>query len=62
MPPSPNMQSRQSQKSAAADSSRLDDAKFGNFDLRDTLSSTVVRELSFSEFRAALERSNKRQA
>ncbi len=28
---------------------------FGNFDLREALSATVVRELSFAEFRAALE-------
>jgi hypothetical protein len=62
MPPSPSMQSRQSQNSAAASSSRLDDAKVGNFDLRDTLTATVVRELSFAEFRAALEKSGKRLA
>jgi len=56
------MQSRQSQNSAAASSSRLDDAKVGNFDLRDTLTATVVRELSFAEFRAALEKSGKHLA
>ncbi|MGB8251551.1 MAG: hypothetical protein WCF02_14685 [Azonexus sp.] len=32
------------------------------FDLRDTLAATVVRELSFAEFRAALEKSGKRRA
>jgi hypothetical protein len=32
------------------------------FDLRDTLTATVVRELSFAEFRAALENSGKRPA
>jgi len=55
------MQSRQRENSAVASGSRLDDAKIGNFDLRDALAATVVRELSFKEFRAALERSSKRQ-
>jgi hypothetical protein len=31
-----------------------------DFDLRDTLTATVVRELSFAEFRAALAQSGKR--
>jgi hypothetical protein len=31
-----------------------------DFDLRDTLAATVVRELSFAEFRAALAQSGKR--
>ena len=62
MPPSPHMQSRQRQNSAVTSGSRLDDAKVGDFDLRDALAATVVRELSFSEFRAALEKSGKRRA
>lgn len=62
MPPSPSMQSRQSQNSTAASRSRPDGVKIDNFDLRDTLAATVVHELSFSEFRAALEKSGKRRA
>ena len=31
-----------------------------SYDLRDTLAATVVRELSFAEFRAAIEQSGKR--
>jgi hypothetical protein len=40
----------------------LGDESPGGFDLRDTLAATVVRELSFAEFRAALENSGKRRA
>jgi hypothetical protein len=38
----------------------LGDENPGSFDLRDTLAATVVRELSFAEFRAALENSGRR--
>jgi hypothetical protein len=34
----------------------------GSFDLRATLAAMVVHELSFAEFRAALEKSGKRLA
>jgi hypothetical protein len=40
----------------------LGDENPDGFDLRDTLAATVVRELSFAEFRAALENSRKRRA
>ena len=45
-----------------ANGASLGDESPGGFDLRDTLTATVVRELSFAEFRAALENSGKRRA
>jgi hypothetical protein len=63
MPPSHDMQSpmRQRPKPVANGASLADECPDG-FDLRDTLAATVVRELSFAEFRAALEKSGKRFA
>jgi hypothetical protein len=57
MSPSLNSQSamRRSRNAAAASLERATDGAGGNFDLREALSATVVRELSFAEFRAALE-------
>ena len=54
MSPTLSIQSpmRQHSNSAAANGFR--------YDLRDTLAATVVRELSFAEFRAAIEQSGKR--
>jgi len=39
---------------------RSSDQNAGSFDLRATLAAMVVRELSFAEFLAALEKSGKR--
>ena len=63
MPPSHDMHSpmHQRPKPVANGASRGDESP-GGFDLRDTLAATVVRELSFAEFRAALENSGKRRA
>ncbi len=63
MPPSHDMQSplRQRPKPFEIGAS-LGDENPDGFDLRDTLAATVVRELSFAEFRAALENSGKRRA
>jgi len=63
MPPSHDMQSpiRQRPK-PVANGAGLADERSDGFDLRDTLAATVVRELSFAEFRAALEKSGKRRA
>jgi len=53
---------RHSPNSAAANGFHSNDDSHASFDLRDTLAATVVRELSFAEFRAALEKSGKRFA
>ena len=60
--PSLNPQSpmRQYPNPAAANGSRSSDENAGSFDLRATLAAMVVREHSFAEFRAALERSGMR--
>ena len=63
MPPSHDMQSPMSQRpKPVANGVYLGDEVHGGFDLRDTLTATVVRELSFAEFRAVLENSGKRFA
>ena len=63
MPPSHDMQSpiRQRPKPVGNGAGLGDECPDG-FDLRDTLAATVVRELSFAEFRAVLEKSGKRRA
>jgi len=53
---------RQRQNQAAASGFRSSDEHSSNFDLRDTLAATEVRELSFAEFRALLENSGKTRA
>jgi hypothetical protein len=53
---------RQRAYSVAANGIRSSDADAGSFALRDTLAAIVVRELSFAEFRAALEKATKRFA
>jgi hypothetical protein len=57
MSPSLNSQSatRRSRNAAAMNFASATEDAGGNFDLREALSATVVRELSFAEFRAALE-------
>jgi hypothetical protein len=56
MSPSLNSQSATRRgRNAAANFTRATEGALGNFDLREALSATVVRELSFAEFRAALE-------
>lgn len=62
--PNVNIQSpmRHGPNSAPANSFQSNDDSHASFDLRDTLAATVVRELSFAEFRAALEKSAKRLA
>jgi hypothetical protein len=62
MSPSLKMQSpmRQASNSAATNGFGPSEVTTCRFDLRDTLAATVVRELSFAEFRAALEKSGKR--
>lgn len=62
MPPSLNIDSPMQRQAgfSAAGGFRSSDEGANNFDLRDTLAATVVRELSFAEFRAALEKSGKR--
>ena len=57
MSPSLNSQSatRRSRNAAAMNFASASEDAGGNFDLREALSATVVRELSFAEFRAALE-------
>jgi hypothetical protein len=45
---------------SAAQGFRSSDQNAGSFDLRATLAAMVVRELSFAEFLAALEKSGKR--
>ncbi|MBL8420070.1 MAG: hypothetical protein JNK92_05480 [Dechloromonas sp.] len=62
--PNANIQSamRHSPNSAAANGFHSNDDSNASVDLRDTLAATVVRELSFAEFRAALEKSAKRFA
>ena len=63
MPPSHDMQSQIRQRSKpGATGAGLGDENHAGFDLRDTLAATVVRELTFAEFRAALENSGKRTA
>jgi hypothetical protein len=62
MSPSLNLQSpmRQCPRPPAANALRSSDENPGSFDLRATLAAMAVRELSFAEFRAALEKSAKR--
>ena len=62
MTPSPNLQSpmRQSANPPAANGFHCSDENLGSFDLRATLPAMTVRELSFAEFRAAIESSGKR--
>jgi hypothetical protein len=62
--PNANIQSpmRHGPNSAPANGFQSNDDSHASFDLRDTLAATVVRELSFAEFRAALEKSAKRLA
>ena len=63
MPPSHDMQSPMRQRpKPVANGACLGHESPDCFDLRDTLAATVVRELSFAEFRAALENSGKRRA
>lgn len=65
MPPSHDMHSpmRQRPKPVANGFGvGVGEDSLNGFDLRDTLTATVVRELSFAEFRAALENSGKRPA
>ena len=63
MPPSHDVQSPMRQRPKSFENhASLGDENSGGFDLRDTLAATVVRELSFAEFRAALENSGKRRA
>lgn len=63
MPPSHDMQSPMRQRpKPVGNGAGLGDENPGGFDLRDTLAATVVRELSFAEFRAALENSGRRPA
>ena len=62
MSPSLNLQApiRQRLNTPAANALRSSDENPGSFDLRATLAAMAVRELSFAEFRAALEKSGKR--
>jgi len=62
MSPSLNLLSptRQGPNIPAANGLRSSDEYLGSFDLRDTLTAMAVCELSFAEFRAALEKSCKR--
>lgn len=63
MPPSHDMQSPMRQRpKPVANGFGVGEDSLNGFDLRDTLTATVVRELSFAEFRAALENSGKRPA
>ena len=61
MSPSLNLQSpmRQCPRPPAANGLRSSDENAASFDLRTTLAAMAVRELSFAEFRAALEKSGK---
>ena len=61
MSPSLNLQSpmRQRPNAPAANGLRSSDENAASFDLRTTLAAMAVRELSFAEFRAALEKSGK---
>ena len=56
----PNSPMRQRPNPAAANGSRSSNENTGSFDLRATLAAMVVRELSFAEFRPALEKSGMR--
>lgn len=62
MTPSPNLHSPLPRRSnpPAANGFRCSDESLGSFDLRATLPAMTVRELSFAEFRAAIESSGKR--
>jgi len=62
MSPSLNSQSPMLQRPnpSAAQGFRSSDENAGSFDLRATLAAMAVRELSFAEFLAALEKSGKR--
>jgi hypothetical protein len=63
MPPSHDMQSLMRQRpKPVANGLCVGDENLNGFDLRDTLTATVVRELSFAEFRAVLESLGKRPA
>lgn len=57
---SANLVQKASQK--ARSGKRPGEDNNGNFDLRDTLESTVVHEMSFAEFRAAMEKAGKHYA
>jgi hypothetical protein len=52
--------SLQRQGSAASNRGIVGNEMASDFDLRDTLAATVVRELSFAEFRAAMMKTAKR--
>lgn len=62
MTPSLNLQfaTRQRANPPAANGFHCSDENLGSFDLRATLPAMTVRELSFAEFRAAIESSGKR--
>ena len=62
MPPSLNFESPMQRQTgfATAGGFRSGDDGASNFELRDPLAATVVRDMSFAEFRAALEKSGKR--
>ncbi|QLQ26146.1 MAG: hypothetical protein HZT41_16005 [Dechloromonas sp.] len=62
MTPSPNLHSPMRQRSnpPAANAFHCSDENLGSFDLRATLPAMTVRELSFAEFRAAIENCGKR--
>ena len=62
MSPSLKVQSpmRQASNSAAMNGFGPSEVNTWRLDLRDSLAATVVRELSFAEFRAALEKFGKR--
>ena len=62
MPPSPSLQSQMRRRSnpPAANAFHCSDENLGSFDLRSTLPAMTVRELSFAEFRAAIENCGKR--
>ena len=47
-----------SSNNAARNNNAADDG-FGSFSLRDTLQATEVQEMSFTEFRAAMEKSGR---
>ena len=63
MTASPDLQSpmRERANPPAANGFHCSDENLGSFDLRATLPAMTVRELSFAEFRAAIERSGKRR-
>lgn len=64
MTPSPNLQPPMHQRAnpPAANGFHCSDEMLGSFDLRATLPAMIVDELSYAEFRAAIEKSGKRPA